>query len=51
MTKRNVVQNRDNLDHLWLIRCEHHLGVESGELIRVVGVGVGVGVGGHRIGL
>ena len=49
MTKRK--KNREIEEHLWLIRCEHHHGEESGVSIRVVGVGVGVGDGGHGMGL
>ena len=50
MSESNVAQNREGEDHLWLVKCEHHLGEESGVLIGV-GVGVGVGVGGHGMGL
>ena len=48
VSKSKVAQNMDNIvDHLWLIRCEHHLGEESGVLIGVVGEGEGFGEGGH----
>ena len=49
MSKSKVAQNMENIvDHPRLIRCEQHLGEESGVLIGVVGVGKGVGVGCRR---